>query len=471
MRLSSGWRCGVASIVIVAGSVSGAGEGVQLNPIKDNTLYEDDTGGTTSNGQGQNFFVGPVGSLGNGLVRRGVIAFDIAGNIPAGAMIESVTLTLHASSTRQTPDIQVDLYAALSDWGEGASNADEEAGGGRGAPAQPGDATWVNTFYPDQLWGAEGGDFATSPTSSIVVSADGFFSFDSTVDAGLVSDVQQWLDQPETNFGWLLKAADEAFIGSAKRFATRENLEPTFQPLLTVTYSSCGATVQLNPSKDNTLYEDDTGGTTSNGQGQNFFVGPVGAIGNGLIRRGLIAFDIAGNVPAGATIESVTLTLHASSTRQTPDIQVDLYAALSDWGEGASNADGDAGGGRGAPAQPGDATWVNTFYPDQLWGSEGGDFAASPSSSIVVSAVGFFSFDSTVDAGLTTDVQQWLDQPDTNFGWLLKASDEAFSGSAKRFDTRENTEPTFQPLLTVTYSSCGAPGEAGAVRAPPAVSP
>jgi len=170
-------------------------------------------------------------------------------------------------------------------------------------------------------------------------------------------------------------------------------------------------------------------------------------------------------------IESVTLTVHASSTRpQTPDIQVDLYAALSDWGEGASNADGDGGGGRGAQAAPGDATWVNTFYPDQLWGAEGGDFATSPTSSIVVSAEGFFSFDSTVDAGLVTDVQQWLDQPDTNFGWLLKATDEAFIGSAKRFATRENAEPTFQPMLTVTYS-CGAFTNVGAIPPPPAVTP
>src|SRR5215471_1434789 len=246
MRLSSGWRCGVAFIVLAGGSIPGMADTVQLNPSKDNTLYEDNTGGTTSNGQGQNFFVGPVGSIGNGLFRRGLIAFDIAGNIPAGATIESVTLTLHASSTRQTPDIQVDLYAALSDWGEGASNADEDAGGGQGAPAEPGDATWVNTFFPDQLWGAEGGDFATSPTSSIGVSTEGFFSFDSTVDAGLLTDVQQWLDQPDTNFGWLVKASDEFFPMSAKRFDTRENAEPTFQPLLTVTYSSfCGAPVDV----------------------------------------------------------------------------------------------------------------------------------------------------------------------------------------------------------------------------------
>jgi len=242
MRLWLGWRCGVAFIVLVAGSVPAMGGGlVQLNPSKDNTLYEDATGGTTSNGAGQHFFVGRISQ---DLRRRGVIAFDIAGNIPAGVMIESVTLTLHASSNRDTPEIQVDLHAALADWGEGDSIADFEEG--QGAPAQPGDATWVNTFYPDQLWGSEGGDFADAVTSSAAVSSVGFFTFDSTFDSGLVTDVQQWLDQPDTNFGWIVKASDEFFPMSAKRFDTRENAEPTFQPVLTVTYSSsCCALVDV----------------------------------------------------------------------------------------------------------------------------------------------------------------------------------------------------------------------------------
>lgn len=217
--------------------------------------------------------------------------------------------------------------------------------------------------------------------------------------------------------------------------------------------TALGDTVQLNPSKDNTLYEDYTGGTTSNGQGQHFF---VGRISQDLRRRAVVAFDIAGNIPAGAMIESVTLTLHASSNRSTPEIQVDLHAALADWGEGASLADGEEGS--GAPAEPGDATWINTFSPDQLWTSEGGDFAPARTASAAVSAVGFFSFDSSFDSGLVSDVQQWLDQPETNFGWMLIAADEYFPMSAKRFDSRENVEPTFWPVLTVTYSSSCAGG-------------
>ena len=62
-----------------------------LSPMKDNTLYQDDTG-SKSNGVGEHFFAGRTN---RGQLRRGVIAFDIAGHIPTGSIITSVTLTLN----------------------------------------------------------------------------------------------------------------------------------------------------------------------------------------------------------------------------------------------------------------------------------------------------------------------------------------------------------------------------------------
>jgi hypothetical protein len=53
--------------------------------------------------------------------------------------------------------------------------------------------------------------------------------------------------------------------------------------------------------------------------------------------------------------------------------------------------------------------------------------------------------------GLVADVQAWLDNPTGNFGWLLKA-DEATLATARRYDSRENSEPTFRPALTVEYA-------------------
>src|SRR5713226_5453841 len=208
-------------------------------------------------------------------------------------------------------------------------------------------------------------------------------------------------------------------------------------------------TIQLPPSKDNTLYEDDFG-NTSNGQGQYFFAGRTNG---GSIRRGLIAFDIACNIPPGATIESVTLTLHVSGAIG-PEIEVDLHAARVDWGEGASKAIGQEGS--GAPAEPGDATWLHTFYDTQFWTSTGGDFSPVITSSAAVTGIGFYTFDSMFDPGLVSDAQRWLDQPDTNFGWVVTVGDEYFPRSAKRFDSRENGTPELQPVLTVTYSTAGA---------------
>ena len=49
---------------------------------------------------------------------------------------------------------------------------------------------------------------------------------------------------------------------------------------------------------------------------------------------------------------------------------------------------------------------------------------------------------------MVADVQSWLVNPASNFGWLV-LGDESGSGTAKRFDTRESASP---PVLTVEYT-------------------
>jgi hypothetical protein len=94
------------------------------------------------------------------------------------------------------------------------------------------------------------------------------------------------------------------------------------------------STVVLGASKDNTLYQS-TLGDISNGAGDSFFAGLVGSRGGSAIRRGLLAFDIADNIPAGSTINSVTLTLYMSQSRSGAET-VELRDVLADWGEGTS---------------------------------------------------------------------------------------------------------------------------------------
>lgn len=216
--------------------------------------------------------------------------------------------------------------------------------------------------------------------------------------------------------------------------------------LLSLPGYSDSQTVTISSLKDNTLYED-ANGATSNGAGQYFF---TGATAFGGLRRGVIAFDIAGNIPKCASITSVTLTLHMSKTIS-GGTDVELIKLLENWGEGTSAPGGQEG--FGAPSTTGDATWKHNYYSGVFWNngaSSGGVYSGTASAVTSVSAENFFyTWGSTSD--MITDVQQWLDSPSGNFGWIL-IGDERNLATAKRFDTKENSNPALRPKLTVTYT-------------------
>jgi len=200
-------------------------------------------------------------------------------------------------------------------------------------------------------------------------------------------------------------------------------------------------TVTIGATKDNTLYENGEG-TISNGSGSRLFAGKTAV---DFIRRGLIAFDIAGNVPAGSTIQSVVLTLNMSRTVSGPQT-VQLRRVLADWGEGASNALGEEG--QGTLAMAGDATWLHTFFAGAMWATPGGDFSATVSGSRLVGSSGVYNWSSTPQ--MVADVQDWLDNPGTNFGWIL-IGNESTTTTAKRFDSRNHPTASVRPRLTIEF--------------------
>ncbi len=200
---------------------------VTLTPFADNTIYQTPAG--NSNALGQNIF---SGNNGGGSPRRGLVKFDVAAAVPAGAIINSVTLTLNCNNSRATAD-NVLLHKLLSNWGEGSSNAGS-TGDGAGAAATTNDATWLTTFYPGSFWTNPGGDFTALASASTSITGTGFFSW-STVD--MVTDVQNWLNNPAANFGWIL-LCNETTIGTARRFASRENAVAVNRPSLSITYTT-----------------------------------------------------------------------------------------------------------------------------------------------------------------------------------------------------------------------------------------
>ena len=203
--------------------------------------------------------------------------------------------------------------------------------------------------------------------------------------------------------------------------------------------STSAGIIVINPSKDNTLYEyDPAEGDQSNGAGFHFFAGENGM---GELRRGVLAFDVAGTIPAGSTITAVSLTLNMSMTPAGAET-VELHKLLADWGEGTSHAP--MGEGDGAPATPNDATWRHRFFDTIFWTNEGGDFSATVSASQSVGDIGQYTWSSTQ---MVADVQAWLDHPATNFGWLVLGNETTIA-TAKRFDTRESASP---PMLAIQY--------------------
>jgi hypothetical protein len=209
---------GFAASAAVAGTI-------ELPALKDNTLYQSNSG-SLSNGSGPSVFVGRNAM---GAERRTVIAFDVASAVPENEVVVSATLRLRMVQTI-TGISQISTHVLLADWGEGTSVA-LDGNGGSGAPSQPGDATWIHTFFPDETWGSAGGDFVAAASATVNVGGEAFYNWTSPQ---MAADVNAWLDDPSSNFGWLLRTNTPG-APTAKRFSSREAVASFAPKLILVT--------------------------------------------------------------------------------------------------------------------------------------------------------------------------------------------------------------------------------------------
>ncbi len=205
--------------------------------------------------------------------------------------------------------------------------------------------------------------------------------------------------------------------------------------------------VQLEASQDNTIYNVPTG-DQSNGQGQYIVTGGAGGV--AAARRGLIAFDVAGaGIPEGSTILDVVLTMNLTQTAGGAT-SVAVHRSLKAWGEGFTDASGSEL--EGAPTNGLDATWMFPQFGGPAWARLGGDFA-SASAAVTAGALGAYEWTS---GNLIADVQDWLDSPNSNFGWLLKSAEA--SGNTKAFASRNSANAAMRPSLEITYEEPILPG-------------
>ncbi len=206
-------------------------------PVQDTTLYED-SNGRFGNGSGQYLFVGRTWDE-NGidaLLRRALVKFDLS-SVPRGSIISSASFsfTIDQVPPAATGAI-VSLHKVTGGWGEGASNA--PGAEGRGTTAQVNDATWLHRFFDTLEWSTPGGDFAGEAIAGEPISSSPQ-TVTFTSNPQLLAAVQDWVDNPASNHGWIL-LGDEVFPQNARRILSREHNGPG-NPLLSIAFTPAPA--------------------------------------------------------------------------------------------------------------------------------------------------------------------------------------------------------------------------------------
>lgn len=191
----------------------------------------------TNNNGAQDFF--QCGTTQNGPRMRSVLRFDL-GSLPTNAVILSASVMLSVIKLPAEPGAAApfSLHRMFRDWNEGTNVAIFNIG--QGAPANLGDVTWTHAQFNTNAWGAPGGlpgaDFAAFESGSAFIYDEGGSPYTLGPTADLAADVQDWLQHPASNYGWFFICDDEGTRFTAKRFGSREHVNPDVRPQLVLSY-------------------------------------------------------------------------------------------------------------------------------------------------------------------------------------------------------------------------------------------
>ena len=194
---------------------------VVLQPVADTTLIE----AAPTNNLGGSTFVN-AGTSGIGTRNRGLYKFDFS-SIPPYSKIKSAAVTLEVLYEPNAGGVSsmFGLYRLLKSWGEGDKITIHMVdSSGFGLPATTNEATWNSRFaFTTNNWTSPGAsnDFATVISSSTQVYGTADFPYFGSTPQ-MVADVQIWVNDSSSNFGWLLKTESESTLKTARGFGSRE---------------------------------------------------------------------------------------------------------------------------------------------------------------------------------------------------------------------------------------------------------
>jgi len=178
-------------------------DSVTLHPVADARIS---TQSPTSNfGVFADMVIGTQGSTAGTPRNRGLIKFDLTGQIPPSSEIKSVALTFTVAMVPLGGVNSIfELRRIRKQWNES-------------------EATWNNRTTSGP-WSSPGGaapdDLSTTISATTLVGGLGRYTLGSTTN--LIADVQAWVDTPGTNFGWIVLTQSENVAKTARRVTSRE---------------------------------------------------------------------------------------------------------------------------------------------------------------------------------------------------------------------------------------------------------
>lgn len=168
-------------------------------------------------------------------------------------------------------------------------------------------------------------------------------------------------------------------------------------------------------------------------------------------RRTLVRFDLEEQLPDDALVFEASLVMYAASfgpERGEGTLETRVHRLLGPWQEGSRAVPSDADG--TAPDE-GDATWLDRSWPDVQWTTPGGDYSSDPSATLSIGqefpVAGLVEWTSE---SLIEDVQGWIEDPDSNHGWII-LGDESAPGRTINFRNRYARSAVQHPTLKIRY--------------------
>lgn len=247
----------------------------------------------------------------------------------------------------------------------------------------------------------------------------------------VTNSVMQMVSNPSQNFGWVLKMDGTNYYNSMI-FCSGDFSDSTKHPLLEVTYETPSCTdYRLNT----TTGKDMSYGNDPAYLSPDSISTDLGAVqwtcgGNPCELRALLQFDIS-SIPQGTTIQSARLSLYANPAQQNGNIALGpMY--------GSSNS---------CELLKITTPWL---YSNVNWANQ----PSYSSNDIVTLSQSTAAYQDYQQLDVTTIVQDWVNQPTQNFGWMIKMTSGTFYNSML-FCSSDFPDSTKHPKLEICYETVG----------------